>query len=422
MIGKHLDLHTHHRANVNFQRNSIERRTMGQFSQTFVADMPANAVSTHEETQTAFSDVRTLKTQTNRRLIWVLRGRFHEKTPEQQIHIDSQPFTVGRHPANLLHIPNVTVSGSHAKIIIAGENLIIQDLRSTNGTLLNGQRLDAPTILRHGDILHFGTVMFQVANEELAPGEDTVSSDTEKEAIAQVQFDSLLTREGVVPCFQPVVRLDSRQIVGYEVLSRSNLVGLETPDKMFRIAAQRTCEAALSRVCRAKGMQASRRLGSDPAYYLNTHPAELNDELFESLAELRTEWPDRSIMLEVHESGVTSSDFLRRLREFLDEHQIGLAYDDFGAGQARLQELIDVPPDVLKFDIKLIRGLPGSSDSRLKTLVGLIRLVQSLDVVALAEGVESEEEASICLDLGFELAQGYLFGKGQQASYWAARK
>ena len=42
------------------------------------------------------------------------------------------------------------------------------------------------------------------------------------------------------------------------------------------------------------------------------------------------------------------------------ELQIGLAYDDFGAGQARLVELVDVPPDYLKFDMKLVQNLQSA--------------------------------------------------------------
>ena len=93
---------------------------------------------------------------------------------------------------------------------------------------------------------------------------------------------------------------------------------------------------------------------------------------------LRENHPNQRILLEVHESGVTSVDFLRRLRSLLTELDFGLAYDDFGAGQARLSKLIEVPPDVLKFDVKLVQGLPTASESRRSTIKGLIKLVTDL--------------------------------------------
>ncbi len=201
--------------------------------------------------------------------------------------------------------------------------------------------------------------MFTVQHGNSTTATETVTSDAAGDAIAQVQFNTLMQRPGVDPFFQPIIDLNDNRRIGYEVLSRSQFIGLETPAKMFKVAAQRTSEAALSRICRVEGMRASRELGSGMVFYLNTHPAELNDNgLFDSLYVLREQYPEQSIMLEVHESGVTSVDFLRKLREILNEVNMGLAYDDFGSGQARLTELIEVPPDVLKFDVQLVQGLP----------------------------------------------------------------
>ena len=95
-----------------------------------------------------------------------------------------------------------------------------------------------------------------------------------------------------------------------------------------------------------------------------------------------------------------------------------LAYDDFGSGQARLMELAEVPPDVLKFDIKIVRGLPLASTQSRATVEALVRIARDLGVVALAEGVETEAEADVCRELGFELAQGFLFGRPERVTHW----
>lgn len=350
---------------------------------------------------------------------WVLYGHVHENSEPIRLPVKAQPFTIGRHPENSVCISNSTVSGYHAEILSAGDQLLVRDRDSTNGSLLNGRRLQTVEPLKDGDILHFGNVMFRVQKESTLTQTATLTADSVGEAIAQVQFNTLISRPGVMPYFQPIVRLDTCQRIGYELLSRSQFVGLETPDKMFRIAAQRTSEAVLSRVCRVEGMKASVHLSRDMVFYLNTHPAELNQkELFSSLYELRANHPEQSIMLEVHESGVTSLDFLRQLRTVLADVNFGLAYDDFGAGQARLTELIEVPPDVLKFDVKLVQGLPTATQARRSTIAGLIKIVSDLNVISLAEGIETQEEAEICGELGFQLAQGYLFGKGEPVTKW----
>jgi EAL domain-containing protein (putative c-di-GMP-specific phosphodiesterase class I) len=104
---------------------------------------------------------------------------------------------------------------------------------------------------------------------------------------------------------------------------------------------------------------------------------------------------------------------LRDLRTRLNDLNIGLAYDDFGAGQARLRELVEVPPDVIKFDMCLIRSLPTASTETRRLLSTLVAAVRQLNVAVLAEGVETELEARRCLELGFELGQGFFFGRPQ---------
>jgi EAL domain-containing protein (putative c-di-GMP-specific phosphodiesterase class I) len=99
------------------------------------------------------------------------------------------------------------------------------------------------------------------------------------------------------------------------------------------------------------------------------------------------------------------------LRSELRELNIGLAYDDFGAGQTRLSELIEAPPDYLKFDISLIRNLDSASPERRRTLESLVNVALDLGVNPLAEGIETEGEAEVCRQLGFLTAQGFYFGR-----------
>lgn len=351
--------------------------------------------------------------------IWALSAPTCEEDTAQRIPISCQPFTIGRNSSATLTISNSTVSGTHAELTLAGDRLLVRDCGSTNGTLLNGRSIQTVEELHDNDILHFGTAMYVVHRGLLPIGPATVCADSAGEALAQVQFATLLRRPGVDPHYQPIVHLHEGTRIGFEILSRSQFVGLETPAKMFRVAAQRMSEAELSRVCRLEGLRGAADLDSKYQLYLNTHPVELGrPELLESLAALRSQYPSQEIVLEVHESGVTSIEFLRNLRAALTDLNIGLAYDDFGSGQARLMELIEVPPDVLKFDVSLVQGLPTASASHRSTVASLIRIVQDLNVIPLAEGVETEEEADICRELGFELAQGFLFGRGEPAAHW----
>ncbi len=352
--------------------------------------------------------------------LWVLSRSAGENNSNQCVNVAGPTFTVGRHPSSNLCLSDTTVSGRHAEILTINRDLFVRDLNSTNGTLLNGRKLQNLTGLRSGDVLHFGSAMYTLQSSTDENMSSTITADVSVEALAHVQFEKLLRRPALRPYYQPILRLSDNARVGFEVLSRSYLLGLETPDKMFRVAATRNVEAQLSQVCRTEGLRIGECLGNTH-FYLNTHPIELQGtELFTSLEQLRAEFPDMQIVLEVHEGAVASSEVLRKVRDVTRNLKMGLAYDDFGAGQARLKELFEVPPDVLKFDVKFIHGLNYSPPQHRATIQSLIRIVRDLNVVPLAEGVETPEEAEICQELGFELAQGYLFGRPETASHWTS--
>ena len=145
---------------------------------------------------------------------------------------------------------------------------------------------------------------------------------------------------------------------------------------------------------------------------INAHPKEtFSDTFLASLERLRKTSPELSIVVEIHESAVTD---IAKLRQFADRLRllgIRFAYDDFGAGQARLLELADVPAHYVKFDMALIRGLHKASERKRQVVRDLVQMVLATGSVPLAEGVEDEEEAKICVAMGFKLIQGYLTGR-----------
>jgi EAL domain-containing protein (putative c-di-GMP-specific phosphodiesterase class I) len=225
------------------------------------------------------------------------------------------------------------------------------------------------------------------------------------------QFERLISERNVCPKYQPIVDIATLGVQGYEVLGRSTLFGLSSPKVMFELAARLDVEPQLSDMLRMEGVVRSKPAGA-PHLFVNTHPSELKAELLTpSLVALRAAAPAQQITIEIHESAATSPDELQVIRATLHDLNMRLAYDDFGAGQARLQEIAAVPPDYLKFDMSLIRGIDSAPASRQHLLRSLVEMARSLGIVALAEGVETESEHLACRQLGFELAQGFYYGK-----------
>jgi EAL domain-containing protein (putative c-di-GMP-specific phosphodiesterase class I) len=330
------------------------------------------------------------------------------------IEITTLPFRVGRRADLPLCVPRATISSQHAEFFEVAGELWIRDLHSTNGTYVNGKPVLYEERLAAGDLIQFADAAYRLALDTPQASSHTLHNFTVvcDKAASLAQFDKLMNERAVVPHYQPIVALSDRHVVGYEVLGRSNLQGLERPNEMFLAASQLNLESELSVMLRVAGIEHGANLPSKPTLFLNTHPAEIvTCGLLDSLRDLRAKFPDQPITLEVHEAAATSPQTMKQLRESLSALEMQLAYDDFGSGQSRLVELATVCPDIVKFDIKFVREIHLATRRQQQMLASLVRMVRELNIVALAEGVECEAEHEVIAEMGFELGQGYLYGK-----------
>jgi len=351
---------------------------------------------------------------------WFLEGPLNSGQHARCVPIHTPVFKIGRSEKLALTLASPTVSSIHAEISQRDGRIVVRDLGSTNGTYVNGRRIAAPVTLTAGDLVHFAEVAYRVRRHTTESYAGTVQKDVCDRALALVQFDKLMTNGAVIPHFQPIVEVTSGRHHAYEAFARSHLFGLEMPAAMFSAAAELKQEVELSRMLRRKAVEASGPLPGRPRLFLNTHPAEMAAPgLLDSLRELRQQFPAQPIVLEIHEASITDSATVQKLLEKLRELEIGLAYDDFGAGQSRILELADAPPDYVKFDLSLIHEIHLASPPRRQVLGTLVQMVKGLGIEPLAEGIESAEEAEVCQDLGFEMAQGFFLGEPAPADHYA---
>jgi EAL domain-containing protein (putative c-di-GMP-specific phosphodiesterase class I) len=354
--------------------------------------------------------------------LWVLESRLGEDGSLQRTPIQPLPFRIGRAPGHSLVLNSSHVSKAHAEIYTDGVALRVRDLGSRNGTFVNRQAVeDVP--LHDGDVLHFGDFEFRVARD--VP-EESDEGDAEGTLIRTAplsrnfasgasQVREMIEKGAVTMVFQRIVQLPSTRVAAYEALGRGRQPGLpEGPVELFEAAGALgpEAQAELSRLFRRKAVELVKDREEPPLLFLNTHPVELERPgLLESLEELRTLAPQVDLVLEIHESALAQTDFITWLRNRLMEINVGLAYDDFGAGQARLFELAEAPPHYLKFDRRFVTGLHHAPVSRQRLVASLVAAARELLVKTVAEGVETEEEAGACLRAGFSLGQGYHFGR-----------
>ena len=340
--------------------------------------------------------------------------------------ITQLPCRIGRGKENDLVISNLGLSRVHASLSrdISGQ-LRLVDENSTNGTFVNRQRVEGYRLLNENDIIHFASAEFKLrlrlAEQNTVLPFDEMHTMVMPENMAlserfvpnEAEFDELIMGHGLSGAAQPIVDAQTREVFGYELLGRANHPLLpNTPIELFCLAEAMDRELELSLAFRDFGFSriAPRMMGN--TLFINAHPKETFSELFmASLERLRKASPDINIVVEIHESAVTDIVELRKFASRLALMSIRFAYDDFGAGQARLLELADVPAHFVKFDMALIRGLHKASERKRQVVRDLVQMVLSTGSVPLAEGVEDEEEAAICIEMGFKLIQGFLTGR-----------
>ena len=359
--------------------------------------------------------------------LWVLESRTGNGGSLQRTPVQPLPFRIGRSAGFQLVLQSAHVSKAHAEIYTDGLALRVRDLGSRNGTFLNREEVtDVP--LHEGDVLHVGDYEFRVARDlpEGGQGDDdegTLVRTTlvriaplSRHFVAGAALVRALLDEGAVTMFfQPIVTLSTARVAAYEALGRGRMEGLpESPVELFDLAGALgpDAQAELSRLFRRKAVELVRDRPEPPLLFLNMHPVELERPgLLESLEELRTFAPQVDLVLEIHESALAQTDFITWLRGRLMEINVGLAYDDFGVGQARLFELAEAPPHYLKFDRRFVTGLHQARTSRQRLVASLVAAARELLVKTVAEGVETTDEAAACMRAGFSQAQGYHFGR-----------
>jgi EAL domain-containing protein (putative c-di-GMP-specific phosphodiesterase class I) len=334
------------------------------------------------------------------------------------------PYRIGRDAGNDLAVPALGLSRVHAELHeVEPGRLRLTDLGSTNGTYVNREPIQGSVFIGDNDVLHFGNAEFRLVDR--SPGANAGSLADRTVLVPsghplsahfvqrEKQFMALLGGDGLAIAAQPIVDAQGGAVRAYELLGRCNHPDLPTsPIQLFSLAALLGREAELSEAFRQLGVTAMAPHLTGEALFVNAHPKETFDGRFlASLRVLREAAPHVSLIVEVHENALTESDRMRELAAQLNDLGVRFAYDDFGAGQARLNEIGEVPAHCVKFDMGLIRNIHTASDRKQRVVRDLVRLVRDLGSIPLAEGVETEEEAVVCREMGFQLIQGYLTGR-----------
>jgi EAL domain-containing protein (putative c-di-GMP-specific phosphodiesterase class I) len=217
--------------------------------------------------------------------------------------------------------------------------------------------------------------------------------------------------------FQPKVSLRTGRIIGAEALARwvrpdRSVIG---PAKFIPAAEEigligPISESILRDACWKAAAWSREGLVANIA--VNVSTLQFTDESFpEKVLKIleQASLPPACLELEITESmAMDDLDRARRLILPLKARGVRFALDDFGTGHSNLAALLHLPIETLKIDQCFVRGL--SKDRQTGAIVdSILAMAAAMDYTAVAEGVETDEEAAILAERGCPAAQGYLY-------------
>jgi EAL domain-containing protein (putative c-di-GMP-specific phosphodiesterase class I) len=353
---------------------------------------------------------------------WVLDGCVGEQDALSHVPIARLPFVIGRDPASDLCLDSRLVSKRHAELLATTQAVIVRDLGSTNGTFVNGRRLQEPTPIDNRDLVQFADREFRLNRQQSVAEQHTAVDFGLEEFWLFSRMQEVIEEGRLRMVYQPIVTGVNAVPVAYEALVRTDVPGWTNPVQLFEAAERLSLEGRLSERCRTEAIRGLRNLSVPGLLFLNTHPHEpLDRKLVQSLKRLRKAADGRRLVLEIHEAAVPNLSTIREFRAALKDLDIGLAYDDFGIGNSRLLELAQAPPDYLKFDRALVKDLGQTSASQTALVRTLHKHAQDLGIITLAEGLDNQTAFEACVEIGFTHFQGYLFGRPEPADEVARR-
>ncbi len=247
---------------------------------------------------------------------------------------------------------------------------------------------------------------------------------------AQVRSRALLERDlrqaieedAIVPYFQPLVDLQSGSVVGVEMLARwfHPIRGMVPPDTFIPIAEELGLITLLTKRLLLRGCIEAADWRRDVTLACNLSPVQLSDPgLPGAICDIitATAFQPERLVLEITESALVGDlDLARTSLLQLKALGVRLALDDFGTGYSSLRHLQTLPFDKIKIDKSFVAAMADDAESG-KIVSAVVALGQSLGLITVAEGIETEDIAVRLRTLGCDIGQGWLYGRPAPAHH-----
>lgn len=212
--------------------------------------------------------------------------------------------------------------------------------------------------------------------------------------------------------FQPLVDVDTGEVFSYEALVRGKNIE-SAASVISQVNAQNIYK--FDQTCRVKAIAVAAEKGLTAGLNINFLPgAVYRPDICIRTTLVAAEnygFPLQNITFELVETDhISDLNHLKNVVNHYREIGFSTAIDDFGSGYANLDWLAELSPDKIKIDMALIRGIDHLPKKQL--IVSAIKTIaEQMDILVMAEGVETKEERDYLYGLGVTRQQGYFFAK-----------
>lgn len=255
--------------------------------------------------------------------------------------------------------------------------------------------------------------------------ETTAAGSSEPGKVVLVRsLTEILHGDSLSAAFQPIVHLDAEATpFGYEALARvRGGWAAGGPAELFAYASRCSRLNELNLKALARSLDEARALPTDAAVFLNVDPAVLETRGFVrtlgQLAEAAKLPLDRVVIEVTERSGFDDEQQAAGAFDELRESGVRFALDDHGSAYSHLALMNRIKPSFIK--ISNTFGTAAEADeTKLRIVRNVVALARDFGCRTILEGIESPDTASMALNLGVELAQGFHFGRPQPALHWS---
>ncbi len=286
------------------------------------------------------------------------------------------------------------------------------------------------TIAEASDVLRDAEIAMYRAKRAGKARYEVFDSAMQADAVKRLQLETDL-RKGLEldefrVYYQPLVSLQSGEIVGFEALSRwQRPEGMVMPGEFIKVADEigltlpinrQLLREACEQVCRWQAL-VSGNLPLSISTNITAKQFAQPDLAAQTGEILRQSGIDpHRVHLEITEN-IAMADAERSAVVLSDLKALGvrLSIDDFGTGYSSLSRLRQFPVDILKIDRAFIAGMDQDEETR-EIVKIVVMLAHSLGLEVVAEGIERQEQLTALKHLGCELGQGYLFSRPADAA------